>query len=133
MVAKFWLDPVQLEKPGGLKAQELHRIGKLVQQHQTCLRSDGLNTLAHDLQLARAQTVSVTEEMLVIDLKDGRSIRVPLVWYPRLWYGHQREREHVEIIGDGEYLHWPDLDEDLSVSGILAGRRSAESPESLKR
>ncbi|OAN48465.1 hypothetical protein A6A03_07725 [Chloroflexus islandicus] len=92
-----------------------------------------MNTLAHDLQLARAQAVSVTEDMLVIELKDGRSISVPLVWYPRLWYGQQHEREHVEIIGDGEYLHWPDLDEDLSVSGILAGRRSAESPESLKR
>jgi hypothetical protein len=56
-----------------------------------------------------------------------------LVWYPRLWYGTPEEREHVEIIGDGTLLHWPDLDEDLSIAGLLAGRRSGESQRSLKR
>ena len=71
--------------------------------------------------------------MLTIELIDGRIISVPLTWYPRLWYGTPSERAHFEIIGDGEYIHWPELDEDLSVSGMLAGRRSMENPESLKK
>jgi hypothetical protein len=58
---------------------------------------------------------------------------VPLMWYPRLWYGSSEERNNYEIIGDGTLLHWPDLDEDLSVSGLLAGRRSGESRKSLKK
>lgn len=92
-----------------------------------------MNTLVVDLQRARAQSVQVTEDTLIVELRDGRTISVPLAWYPRLWYGSQKERANFEIIGDGEYIHWPDLDEDLSVSGILAGRRSREKPESLKK
>ncbi|MFO3797427.1 MAG: DUF2442 domain-containing protein [Anaerolineales bacterium] len=91
-----------------------------------------MNTLAIEMQQARAQSVRVTEDSLVVELTDGRVISVPLVWYPRLWYGSEEERSNFEIIGDGEYIHWPDLDEDLSVSGILAGRHSAESSESFK-
>jgi len=56
-----------------------------------------------------------------------------LLWYPRLWHGTPKERHHLEIIGDGTLIHWPDLDEDLSIAGILAGRRSGESPQSLKK
>jgi hypothetical protein len=52
---------------------------------------------------------------------------------PRLWYGTAEERDNFAIICDGALIHWPDLDEDLSVSGILAGRRSGESKKSLKR
>ncbi len=81
----------------------------------------------------RAQKVVVAEDSLSIDLTDGRTIIVPLMWYPRLWYGTPEERNHFEIIGDNTIIHWPDLDEDLSISGILAGRRSGESPESLKK
>lgn len=58
---------------------------------------------------------------------------VPLLWYPRLWHGTPEERNRVEILGDGAYLHWPDVDEDLTVAGLLAGRRSGESPQSLKK
>jgi len=75
----------------------------------------------------------INEDALVIELVDGRVITVPLAWYPRLWYGTTEERRHFEITGDGTLIHWPDLDEDLSVSGILAGRRSGESPQSLKK
>ena len=64
---------------------------------------------------------------------NGRTIIVPIVWYPRLWYGAQEERENLEIIGDGTIVHWPQLDEDLSVQGLLAGRRSGESQRSLKQ
>ena len=92
-----------------------------------------MNTLMTEIQEARAREVQVTDEALIIELMDGRTISVPLAWYPRLWYGTPRERSHFEIIGDGEIIHWPDLDEDLSVAGILAGRRSGESPASLKK
>jgi hypothetical protein len=92
-----------------------------------------MSTLAVEIQEPRAEEVTIRDDDLVIHLTDGRTISVPLVWYPRLWHGTETERSHVEIIGDGAYLHWPDLDEDLTVAGILAGRRSAESPESLRK
>lgn len=81
----------------------------------------------------RARSVSVSEDALTVDLLDGRTIIVPVVWYPRLWHGSDQERNRVEIFGDGTYIHWPDLDEDLTVAGLLAGHRSGESPESLKK
>lgn len=92
-----------------------------------------MNTLVIDIQDLRAQEVEVNEDMLIVSLADGRVISVPLVWFPRLWYGTPKERANFEIIGDGNYIHWPELDEDLSVSGILAGRHSKENPESLKK
>jgi len=64
---------------------------------------------------------------------DGRTIMVPLAWFPRLWHGTPQERNHFEIFGDGTYIHWPDLDEDLTVAGLLAGQRSGETPQSLKK
>jgi hypothetical protein len=92
-----------------------------------------MNTSASDDQEARARDVRVGEDSLVVELMDGRTLTVPLAWYPRLWYGSADERAHLELIGDGSYIHWPDLDEDLSIAGMLAGRRSRESPESLKK
>jgi len=92
-----------------------------------------MNSLAVEMQEARAQKVTVSEEALTVDLMDGRTIIVPLVWYPRLWHGTPEERNHFELFGDGAYIHWPDLDEDLSVSGLLAGHRSGESAQSLKK
>jgi hypothetical protein len=92
-----------------------------------------MNTSATEMQDARAQAVRIDEDSLFVELADGRTMTVPLVWYPRLWYGSKEERSHFAILGDGSYLHWPDLDEDLSIAGILAGRRSGESAESLKK
>jgi hypothetical protein len=92
-----------------------------------------MNSSAIATQEARARKVSVTEEALTVDLMDGRTIIVPLTWYPRLWHGAPEERNNFEIFGDGAYIHWPDLDEDLTVAGLLAGRRSGESPQSLKQ
>ncbi len=90
-----------------------------------------MDSLAAEIQEARARQVALNEEALTVDLVDGRTIIVPLVWYPRLWHGTPEERKHFEIFGDGAYIHWPDLDEDLTVAGLLAGRRSGESPQSL--
>lgn len=84
-----------------------------------------------ELKSAKAQQVMVTEDSLTVDLIDGRTISVPLAWYPRLLHGTPEERNHWRLIGDGEGIHWPDLDEDLSVEGLLIGRPSGESPQSL--
>lgn len=92
-----------------------------------------MSSLAVDTREARAQRVTISDDALAVDLVDGRTIIVPLVWYPRLWHGTREERSHFEIFGDGTFIHWPDLDEDLSVTGLLAGHRSGESPQSLKK
>lgn len=80
-----------------------------------------------------ALDVAVTEDTLTVKLADGRTIAVPLVWYPRLLHGTAAERGNWRLIGTGSGIHWPDLDEDISVEGLLAGRRSAEASASLKR
>ncbi len=80
-----------------------------------------------------AVSVSVTPDMLEVALGDGRTIAAPLAWFPRLLHGTAAERAHARLIGQGEGLHWPELDEDLSVEALLAGRRSAERAASLKR
>ncbi len=92
-----------------------------------------MSTLEIEIQEARAQEVHIDENVLAVDLADGRTIITPLAWFPRLLYGKPQERAEFEIIGDGKYIHWPMLDEDLSVAGLLAGRRSKESIESLKK
>src|SRR4051794_32896924 len=92
-----------------------------------------MNSLAAEKKEPRARDVTVTEEALTVDLVDGRTIIVPLSWYPRLWHGTAEERGRFEIFGDGSYIHWPDLDEDLTVTGLLAGLPSGEAPQSLKK
>jgi hypothetical protein len=95
-----------------------------------------MSTSATDLDVGRlplATGVSVTEDMLVVDLEDGRTLSVPLEWYPRLAHGRPSERQKWRLIGRGQGINWPDLDEDISVEGLLAGRRSGESQRSLKR
>ena len=91
-----------------------------------------MNSSVVDVREARATGVRVDKESLTIDLVDGRTIIVPLIWFPRLWHGVPQEWTHVEIFGDGAALHWPDLDEDLSVPDLIAGRPSGESPASLR-
>jgi len=86
-----------------------------------------------DLRNAQAQDVTVSDEALTVDLVDGRSVSVPLAWYPRLTHARPTERENWRLIGRGEGIHWPDLDEDISVEGLLAGRPSGESQASFQR
>ncbi len=85
------------------------------------------------LDLPKIREVRVTEDTLSVDLEDGRTISVPLAWYPRLAYATPEERRRFEIVGAGYGIHWPDLDEDISVEGLLAGKRSVESPQSFER
>lgn len=80
---------------------------------------------------AFAQSVLVTVDILTVNLADGRSISVPLEWYPRLAHGTKVERTNWRLIGRGEGVHWPDLDEDISVENLLSGARSGESSRSF--
>jgi Protein of unknown function (DUF2442) len=75
----------------------------------------------------------VSDDALMVDLSDGRTVSVPLAWYPRLLHGTTPERGDHQLIGEGLGIHWPQLDEDISVEGILAGRRSHESKDSFEQ
>ena len=90
-------------------------------------------TLAIDASAPAALHVNITDESLSVDLDDGRTITVPLAWYPRLLYSTPEERNNWRLIGKGEGIHWPEPDEDISVSGLLAGRRSGESHRSFRK
>ena len=76
--------------------------------------------------VARATDVSTTDDELIVHLADGRTIIVPLAWYPRLLHATAEQRRDLRIIGDGEYIHWPQVDEDLTVSGLLRGTRAPQ-------
>ena len=91
-----------------------------------------MNTLAIEIRIALARSVSVTDDSLIVDLDDGRTISAPCAWFPRLLHGTAEERNNWRLIGKGEGVHWPDLDEDISVEGILFGRPSGESQTSFK-
>lgn len=86
-----------------------------------------------EIEVPFARTVKVTKDTLRVDLSDGRSISVPLAWYPRLLNGTAAERGNWSLIGAGVGIHWPDLDEDISVEGLLAGRPSGESQSSFAK
>jgi hypothetical protein len=84
------------------------------------------------MEIPNAAEVEVTDDELRVALSDGRSISVPLAWYPRLVHATVAERNNFRLIGQGQGIHWDDLDEDISVEGLLAGRPSGESQTSLK-
>lgn len=80
---------------------------------------------------AKAVNITLTNDHLIVDLEDGRTISVPLIYYPRLYHGTPTERRNWVIEGEG--LHWPELDEDIRTADLLIGLPSAESQESLRR
>ena len=86
-----------------------------------------------ELLVPNAERVTITKDTLTVDLSDGRTISAPLAWYPRLLNATAQERKNWRLIGKGQGLHWEDLDEDISVEGLLAGRPSGESQESFGR
>jgi hypothetical protein len=93
----------------------------------------GMSISAVEITVPRAESVTVTDDTVSVDLSDGRSISVPLAWYPRLFHATQAERNHWRLIGKGQGIHWEDIDEDISVEGLLAGRPSGESQTSFKK
>ncbi len=81
----------------------------------------------------RILKVSVNDDRLTVDLEDGRILSVPILWYPRLAYGTEEERQNFKISGAGFGIHWPKLDEDIGVKGLLLGKKSTESKESFRK
>ena len=92
-----------------------------------------MSTSGTELREAVAQGVTASDEALIVDLADGRTITVPLAWFPRLAHGTVAERANWRLIGGGVGINWPDLDEDISVESLLTGRRSGETQASLRR
>ena len=84
------------------------------------------------LEIPQAQNVVVTDDALTVDLSDGRTISVPLAWYPRLLHSTPNERNNWRFIGRNDGIHWPDLDEDISIKNILS-KPSGESQKSFQR
>jgi len=80
-----------------------------------------------------AESVSVTDDTLSVNLSDGRTILVPTAWYPRLLHATPKEREKWRLTGRGHGIHWEDIDEDISIEGLLAGKASGESQISFKK
>ena len=92
-----------------------------------------MNSSMIETQVPRAQNVAVTDDALIVDLVDGRTISVPLAWYPRLLHSKPEERSKWRLIGDREGIHWPELDEDISVENLLFGKPSGECQSSFKK
>ena len=92
-----------------------------------------MNTLAVEIRVPEALDVLLTDDTLSVDLSDGRSISVPIAWFPRLLHSTEQERNNWRLIGRGQGIHWEDIDEDISIEGLIAGRPSGESQESFKK
>ena len=92
-----------------------------------------MNTLAVEIRIPEALDVSLTDDTLSVDLSDGRSISVPIAWFPRLLHSSEQERNNWRLIGKGQGIHWEDIDEDISIEGLIAGLPSGESQESFKK
>ncbi len=86
-----------------------------------------------DTPIPTADNVRITNDTLSVDLTDGRTLSVPLAWFPRLLHGTKEERNNWRLIGRGHGIHWKDLDEDISIDGLLGGRPSGESQTSFKK
>ena len=84
------------------------------------------------MEIPAVENITVTDDTLHVDLSDGRTISVPLAWYPRLTYASRAEQNNWRLIGKGFGIRWEDLDEDISVEGLLIGKPSGESQTSFK-
>jgi hypothetical protein len=80
-----------------------------------------------------AVNVAIHQDRLIVDLADGRSLTVPLEWYPRLVHANSKERQNWKLLGDGYAIEWPDLDEHIGIEGLLAGHRSGENQKSFEQ
>jgi hypothetical protein len=92
-----------------------------------------MSTSVVSQKISSAQDVNVTDDTLSVDLGDGRTISVPLAWFPRLVHATAKERNNWSLIGGGEGIRWENLDEDISIEGLLAGHASGESQASFKK
>jgi hypothetical protein len=91
-----------------------------------------MNISGVEIEVPRAENVKLTKDALIVDLSDGRTISVPLEWFPRLVHASSKERKNWRLIGRGHGIHWEDIDEDISVEGLVGGKPSGESQASFK-
>jgi hypothetical protein len=94
---------------------------------------NGMNTLTIETGALRIERVRVSDVELAVDLEDGRTVIVPVAWYPRLALGTKSERNNWRLIGKGHGINWPDLDEDISAENLISGSPSGESQRSFQR
>jgi hypothetical protein len=117
--AKFWLRPVRLAANHGFTRTELRAIMRLIREDEDSAGASGMTSLP-DPDI-RVKDVKITRDQLRVDIMDGRTVIVPVIWFPRLMAGAPAERANWRLIGDGIGIHWPDLDEDISAAGLLRG------------
>lgn len=94
---------------------------------------NGMPSVTSSLKISKIINVYITEDTLSVDLEDGRSLSFPIGWYPRLAYGSETERNNFQISSAGYGIHWPDLDEDIGIEGLLLGLTSSESHTSFEK
>jgi hypothetical protein len=131
-----------MNKPRLPSTNDSEELARFWQEHDITDFEDELEEVT-DLVFARAEppmsstativNVHFHEDTLTVDLSDGRKVNAPLSWHPRLWHGTAAERNHWRLIGKGVGVHWPDLDEDISVEGLILGKPSNESQKSLQQ
>ena len=92
-----------------------------------------MTTSAIEIITPKALDVNISEDTIKVELDDGRAISAPIAWFPRLAAATKRERDNWRLIGEGYGIHWEDIDEDISVIGLLSGKPSGESPSSFKK
>lgn len=92
-----------------------------------------MRTSTVEAEVPTAEDITITEDTLRVDLSDGRTISVPLAWFPRLVHGTTKERKNWRLIGKGYGIHWEELDEDISVENLLLGQPAGESQSSFKK
>ena len=90
-----------------------------------------MSSLITEIEIANVIDLTVSSDTLTVRLDDGRVISTPISWYPRLLHATDSERSNYRLIGNGAGIHWPDLDEDISIQGLIAGHHSLESQKSL--
>lgn len=131
--AKVWLTPIGLAQSVGFDAREVRDLLSIVTQHRDELEQPGMTTSARNTPSgpklsARAYDVGVSDDSLGVKLEDGRILHVPLAWFPRLLHATPAQRDNWKLIGRGVGIHWPDVDEDISVENLLATRGELLTP-----
>lgn len=92
-----------------------------------------MNSSTTESRIPTATSVHLSDDLLVVDLSDGRTLSVPVGWYPRLTHATPEERSHWRLIGRGRGIHWPEIDEVISIENLIAGQPSHESQSSFQR
>ena len=128
--AKFWLRPVVLARNLASVPENWVRLGGSFRGTREAFSRRGMST-SEPKPGEKVKDVRFSDDSLIVDLVDGRTISVPLAWYPRLLHATAEQRNHWQIAGGGFGIHWPDVDEDLSTEGLLRGAPAPRSSSAV--